>query len=494
MIDPISVDLASLNLKSLAPMLVAVVGALIILCIDLVNRNLHKSLYVMLTILFLIVDLGVLLGYSGATKGFFDLMLVDGISILAQLIIIIASGLFILLALSQQRFHEYRYPEYFSLFLFMVAGFQFMVSSDNLILIFVGLETASMALYTIIAMHNREKSLEAAIKYFTMGALAAGCFAFGIMIFYAVTGSMEISQINAILVENNFEPFLPVLLGVIFVFVALGFKLSLVPFHIWAPDVYEGSSAAMAGYMSVVPKLAAFVVALRFFTIFVNAEIFWVEMVLYATVVITMTLPNMIALVQTDIKRMLAYSSISHAGFVMVAILLGTTQATQGLFLYWILFLFTNLGAFSMLWVHRQKKLEGFESDHPFEKFSGLVKKSPVTASIMGLFMLSLAGVPPFSIFWGKMYLIGAAINADYLILALIMAINSAIAAYYYLKLVVYMFLKDPVTNDKVEFLGNANNTLKTVIGVSALVTILAIFFINPLLEHISYFVQTSGF
>lgn len=494
MVEPISIDLVSLNLTSLAPMLVAVMGALIILCIDLINRNLHKSFYVMLTVLFLIVDLGAVLGYSGSTKGFFDLMLVDGISILSQIIIIVASALFILLALSQQRFHEYRYPEYFALFLFMIAGFQFMVSSDNLILIFVGLETASMALYTMIAMHNRDKSLEAAIKYFTMGALAAGCFAFGVMIFYAITGSMELSQINTVLVENNFEPFIPVLLGVIFMLVALGFKLSLVPFHIWAPDVYEGSSSAMAGYMSIVPKIAAFVVALRFFEIFVSANILWVEVILYAMVVITMTLPNMIALVQDDIKRMLAYSSISHAGFVMAAILLGTTQATQGLFLYWSLFLFTNLGAFAMLWVHRQKRLEGFATDHPFEKFSGLVKKSPMTASIMGLFMLSLAGIPPFSLFWGKMYLIGSAINADYIILALIMAVNSAIAAYYYLKLVVFMFLKDPVANDNVSFLGNANNTLKTVIGVSALVTILAIFFINPLLEVISYYVQTSGF
>ncbi|MEJ5167906.1 MAG: NADH-quinone oxidoreductase subunit NuoN [Arcobacteraceae bacterium] len=494
MVEPISIDLVSLNLTSLAPMLVAVVGALIILCIDLINRNLHKSFYVMLTVLFLIVDLGAVLGYSGSTKGFFDLMLVDGISILSQIIIIVASGLFILLALSQQRFHEYRYPEYFALFLFMIAGFQFMVSSDNLILIFVGLETASMALYTMIAMHNRDKSLEAAIKYFTMGALAAGCFAFGVMIFYAITGSMELSQINTVLVENNFEPFIPILLGVIFMLVALGFKLSLVPFHIWAPDVYEGSSSAMAGYMSIVPKIAAFVVALRFFEIFVSADILWVEVILYAMVVVTMTLPNMIALVQDDIKRMLAYSSISHAGFVMAAILLGTTQATQGLFLYWSLFLFTNLGAFAMLWVHRQKQLTGFNSDHPFEKFSGLVKKSPMTASIMGLFMLSLAGIPPFSLFWGKMYLIGSAINADYIILALIMAVNSAIAAYYYLKLVVFMFLKDPVANENVSFLGNANNTLKTVIGVSALVTILAIFFINPLLEVISYYVQTSGF
>ena len=494
MITPISIDVASLNLASLAPMSIAIVGALIILCIDLMTKNLHKSLYVMLTILFLLVDLGAVLGFNGAVRGFFDIMLMDGIAILAQTIIIVASALFILLALSQQRFHEYRYPEYFALFLFMVAGFQFMVASDNLILIFVGLETASMSLYTLIAMHNRDKSTEAAIKYFTMGALAAGFFAFGSMIFYALTGSVELSQISQTLVATNFDNMPIILVGVVFMLGALGFKLSLVPFHIWAPDVYEGSSSAMAGYMSIVPKIAAFIVALRFFEIFLAADIIWVEYVLYAVVVITITVPNMIALVQKDVKRMLAYSSISHAGFVMGAVLVGTTQATQGLFLYWALFMFTNLGAFAMLWINRTKNDHGFQSDHPFEKFSGLIKISPVSAAIMGLFMLSLAGVPPFSLFWGKMYLIGAAVNGDYLILALIMAINSGIAIYYYLKLIVYMFFHEPVNDDRIQFMGNSNNTLRTVIGVSAMATVGSIIFIEPLLEVISYYVQISGY
>ena len=494
MIPEISVDLVSLNLPSLVPMLIAIVGALVILCIDLFHRELHKSFYVMLTVLFLVVDLGAVIGYNSAVRGFFDLMLMDGIAILSQIIILGGSILFILLALSQKRFHEYRYPEYFALFLFMIAGFQFMVATDNLILIFVGLETASMALYTLIAMHNRDKSTEAAIKYFTMGALAAAFFAFGSMIFYAITGSVELGIIAQSLVDSNFEPYGFVLIGLVFILAALGFKLTLVPFQTWAPDVYEGSSSAMAGFISIVPKIAGFVVALRFFEIFIGANNAWIEAVLYGIVVITITLPNMIALTQNDVKRMLAYSSISHAGFVMGAILIGTTQATQAIFLYWALFTFTNLGAFAMLWVNRTKNSHGFASDHPFEKFAGLVKISPVTASIMGLFMLSNAGIPPFALFWGKMYMLGAAVNAGYIVLALIMALNSAIAAYYYLKLIVYMFLKERTYDDRIEFMGNANNTLKTVVGISAVVTIASIFFINPILEAISYYVQSSGF
>jgi NADH-quinone oxidoreductase subunit N len=494
MINPISINMQDLNIISIAPMMVAIAGALIILCIDLFTKELHKSFYVMLTILFLVVDLGIVLGYNGAVKGFFDVMLVDGIAILSQAIIIVASGFFVLLALSQQRFHEYRYPEYFALFLFMVAGFQFMVSSDNLILIFIGLETASMSLYPLIAMHNRDRSTEAAIKYFTMGALAAGFFAFGSMIFYALTGSVELGQISQILVASNFENMPIILLGVVFMIGALGFKITLVPFHIWAPDVYEGSTSAMAGFMSIVPKIAAFVVALRFFDIFLSADIVWVEYALYGIVVITITVPNIIALLQTDVKRMLAYSSISHAGFVMGAILLGTSQATQAIFLYWIMFMFTNIGSFSMLWINRAKNKHGIISDHPFEEFSGLIKISPFFATVMGLFMLSLAGVPPFSLFWGKMYLLSSAVNSGYIVLALIMALNSAIAAFYYLKLIVFMFFHEPTNDDRIQFMGNANNTLRTVVGISAVVTIGSVFFVDSILQMIATLVQVSGY
>jgi len=445
--EPIKVSLESLNLATLYPMLIAV--ALVILIVDLIKENLHKSLYVMLSILFLLLDLGALIGLQVNTRGFFDVVLVDGIAFLSQIIIVVASMLFIPLALTSKRFHEFSLPEFFALFLFMVAGFQFMVASDNLIMIFVGLETASLALYTLIALHNRKKSFEAAIKYFTMGALAASFFAFGAALLYGLTGSVEIYKIAEVLVERGFEPIWVVLAAVAFLIAALGFKLSMVPFHTWTPDVYEGASAALAGYMSVVPKIAGFVVAMRLFEFLIHSDVTWVRDVLYLAVVVTMTFANIVALVQEDVKRMLAYSSISHAGFVMAAIMIGTTQANVGLFLYWILFLFTNLGAFTMLWISRHKSNIWHDRfDHPYEKFSGLVQIMPMAATIMAIFMLSLAGVPPFSLFWGKLYIMGAAVNAGYIVLAVIMAINSAISAYYYLKLIVYMFMRDPINAD----------------------------------------------
>ncbi|HEX5710718.1 MAG TPA: NADH-quinone oxidoreductase subunit NuoN [Sulfuricurvum sp.] len=501
MLEPVTISLASLNIMTLAPMLIAIVGALTILCIDLVKGGLHKSLYVMVSLLFLLLDLGAIIDFGngflkhGTILGMFDVMLIDGLAILSQIIIVAGSMLFIPLALTSKRFHEYNYPEYFALFLFMIAGFQFMVATDNLILIFVGLETASLALYTLIALHNRSKSFEAAVKYFTMGALAAGFFAFGSMIFYAITGSVEIHQIAVTLAEDQYTNIGFVLLGVVFMLAAIGFKVSMVPFHTWTPDVYEGSSAALAGYMSIVPKIAGFVVAMRLFEFLVHSGVVWLQVTLYVAVVITMTASNIWALVQSDVKRMLAYSSISHAGFVMAAILIGSTQSNTALFLYWALFSFTNLGAFSMLWVSRQKNLiAGQSSDHPYEKFAGLVKTMPMAAIMMALFMLSLAGIPPFGLFWGKMYMIGSAVSAGYIVLALIMALNSAIAAYYYLKLIVFMFMKEPVSEYQKYYLTNASLSLKTIIGIAAVGTIFAVFAVNPLLKVITLFVYNSGY
>ncbi len=496
MFEPIKVSLESLNLVTLAPMLIAIAGGLVILILDLINSKLHKSLYVMLTILILIVDFGATIGLNVNERGFFDVMLIDGISIISQLLIIVASILFTPLALTSKRFHEYSYPEFFALFLFMVAGFQFMVASDNLILIFVGLETASLSLYTLIALHNRSNSYEAAVKYFTMGALAAGFFAMGSAVVYGLTGSIELYQVAQVLSARLGETgIMAAILGSsVLLMVTLAFKLSLFPFHTWAPDVYEGASAPLAGYMAIVPKIAAFVVAIRIFGMYIDLGIEWVRVMILILAIVTMTLANVMALVQEDVKRMLAYSSISHAGFIMAALALDTTEGTTSIFLYYALFMFTNLGAFAMLWISRHKVRRFDERyDHPYSKFSGLVQIMPMGAVIMALFMLSLAGVPPFSVFWGKIYVMQAAVNAGYVWLAIVMGLNSAIAAYYYLKLIVYMFLKDPVKDVDIVYY-NLSKPLMVVIGLAATATIAAIFYVQPLVSYLYYMISASGY
>ena len=496
MLQPINVSLESLNLITLAPMLVAIAGGLIILILDLINKNLHKSLYVMLTILILVIDFGATLGLNVNERGFFDVMLIDGVSIVSQLLIIVASIIFTPLALTSKRFHEYSYPEFFALFLFMVAGFQFMVASDNLILIFVGLETASLSLYTLIALHNRSNSYEAAVKYFTMGALAAGFFAMGSAVIYALTGSVELYRVADVLAARMNEAGLMIAIfgSSVLLLVAFAFKLSLFPFHTWAPDVYEGASAPLAGYMSVVPKVAAFVVSIRIFGMYIDLGVEWVRVIILVLAVLTMTLANLMALVQQDVKRMLAYSSISHAGFIIAALALDTTEGTTAIFFYYALFMFTNLGAFTLLWISRHK-VRRFDAryDHPYEKFAGLISIRPVGAVIMAVFMLSLAGVPPFSVFWGKIYVMQAAVNSGYVWLAIVMGLNSAIAAYYYLKLVVYMFLKEPVKDvDTVHY--NSSKPLMAVVGFATIATVAAIFYVQPLVSYIYYMISASGY
>ncbi len=492
--EPVKFDLVALNLNTIMPMLITLGGALFILIIDLFKK-LDKQFYVTVSMATMLLAIYAIFQINSAGRGFFDVMLVDGVAVISQLIILGASVLFMPLALTGFRFREFKFAEYFAFFLFMIAGFQFMVSTDNLILIFLGLETGSLALYALIAMHNRQKSLESALKYFTMGAFAAGLFAFGSMIFYGITGSVEIGQMKTVIEGNNFSNMPLILLGTAFMIAALGFKLSIVPFHTWTPDVYEGASAPLAGYMSIVPKIAGFVVALRFFDFLAMADDGVVQTLLWIAAVATMTIGNILALVQDGVKRMLAYSSVSHAGFVMTAILMGTTQAHVGMFLYWTLFLFTNLGAFAMLWISRHpSKQFDIRYDHPFTKFSGMVKINPVAAVMMAIFMLSLAGIPPFAVYWGKLYLIGAAINSDHLYLALIMAINSAIAVYYYLKLVVFMFLKDPSQNDGTIYNMNGTFPLRLVLIVAAVFVIASIATIEPLSAFIQTHVVASGF
>lgn len=494
--DLIFIDIDQLNLASVASMFSLIVFALFILCIGTFKKDLSRTFYTVFCLIAIMLNAGIVIDHNILSMGFFDLMLIDGISVISQIVILTASSLFIPLALSTKPFFEYKVSEFYALFLFMIAGFEFMVSSNNLILIFIGLETSSLALYTLIALHNKIRSIEAAIKYFTMGALGAGFFVFGAAMFYMTTGSTEINVIGEVIQESGLQNSMIATLGCIFMFSAIGFKLSLIPFHTWVPDVYEGTNAPLAGYMSVVPKVAGFIVALRLFESLSHSQIAWVDEMLYISAILTMSLANIMALVQRDVKRMLAFSSIAHAGFVLCAIVVGTSQSNTALFFYWIMFLFANLGAFSMLWVARCDDTVCWDRrfKHPFDKFAGLIKTLPSYAVIMAIFMVALAGIPPFSVFWGKMYLISAAIAEGHIFLAVVMAINSALAIYYYLKLVVYMFLKEPIVSDKNLYIANTSSALKVIVGFAVITTAGAIFMIDFLLEFIASFVLASGF
>ena len=270
---PINIDFAALNLSSLTPIFITLFGALFLLVLDLI-KPFNKSFNTLFSMTVTITALFALLNMSVGQKGYFGLLTFDSLTLLSQIIILIASTIFIPLGLTSKRFHEFEMPEFYSLFLFVVAGFQIMVSTTNFALIFVGLETSSLALYTLIAMHNRDRSVEGAIKYFTMGSLAAGFFAFGIALFYLASGSLDITIGLSNIDSGGYMNYSALLLGLAFILAAFAFKLSIVPLHTWTPDVYEGASAPLAGYMSIVPKMAGLVIMIRLFETLVQMDSF----------------------------------------------------------------------------------------------------------------------------------------------------------------------------------------------------------------------------
>ena len=589
-----------LNLASIAPMAILGGFALLMLAVSLFARTLSYKFYAVITILALALGFGLVFGYNSGIRGLFDVMLVDGIATLSMLIMLAGSIFFIFLSLGARSAHEYHTAEFFVLFLFVLVGYEFMVASESLMMILVGLETGSLALYTLIALHNRARSVEAALKYFIMGALGSGFFAFGAAMFFLSTGSMEISNIAQIAKSSNLQTSILLFAACSFMIVSIGFKLSLIPFHTWTPDVYEGASSAMAGFMSVVPKIAGFVVAIRLFEALQSIGVQWLSIVLYAVAVLTMSLANLMALVQRDVKRMLAFSSISNAGFVLCAIVIGSTQANAALFTYWILYAVANLGAFAFIWCVRQRRarslnlkfktqspalnlnakgedegnfisnaklsfLQNHELDsadelnlgangenlacgersfkaseqnskasgpnlkaielcaeatlfgtktcepgaeicaqsskftarfeHPFEKFDGLIRTHPLFALCAAIFMLSLAGIPPFSVFWGKMYLLSAAVNSGYFALAVIMAVNSALALYYYLRLIVRMFLHEPRKDAELDgSLSAVSVQIKFAVVLASVACVLAPFLVKFLTGAVNNFVFLSGY
>lgn len=593
-----------LNLASIAPMAILGGFALLMLAVSLFARTLSYKFYAVITILALALGFGLVFGYNSGIRGLFDVMLVDGIATLSMLIMLAGSIFFIFLSLGARSAHEYHTAEFFVLFLFVLVGYEFMVASESLMMILVGLETGSLALYTLIALHNRARSIEAALKYFIMGALGSGFFAFGAAMFFLSTGSMEISNIAQIAKSSNLQTSILLFAACSFMIVSIGFKLSLIPFHTWTPDVYEGASSAMAGFMSVVPKIAGFVVAIRLFEALGSIGMQWLNIVLYAVAVATMSLANLMALVQRDIKRMLAFSSVSHAGFVLCAIVIGSTQANAALFTYWILYAVANLGAFAFIWCVRQRRARslnlkfktqspalnlnangessisnpkpafsqnhepsfagelnlgangqisacaewsvkaseqnfkvgeqnfkeneqnfkasepgaevipfGTETcepgaeiceqssnfaarfEHPFEKFDGLIRTHPLFALCAAIFMLSLAGIPPFSVFWGKMYLLSAAVNSGYFALAVIMAVNSALALYYYLRLIVRMFLHEPRKDAELDgSLSAVSVQIKFAVVLASVACVLAPFLVKFLTGAVNNFVFLSGY
>ena len=332
--------------------------------------------------------------------------------------------------------------EYYALLLFAQAGMAILAQGMDLVTLFVGLELMALSFYVMVGfLRDQKRSNEAAIKYLILGAFSSGLLAYGFSILYGMSGSTLLRNIAAAVAErsaaNPTDPML--ILALITVSVGLLFKISAVPFHMWAPDAYEGAPTPITAHVSVASKAASFALLLRMFLVpFLDAHALWVPL-LGAVALATMTLGNIAAVTQTNLKRLLAYSSISHAGYILLGLVALNETGLQGVSFYLLAYAVMNFGAFALITAMRRDN----EAAEEIEDLSGLVSRHPGYAVLMLIFLLSLAGIPPLAGFYGKYFIFLALLEAEMYMLAIFAALYVAVAAYYYFRIVKVMFLVD---------------------------------------------------
>ncbi len=430
----------TLNLVALLPQIILVVAALVVLMLDLGLRD--KRPLAWLSFLAVAGALAAVLFVRPASPDFQGMALADGLGLVAAAAVLIAAGLAILLAGERAADFTARRGAYFALLLLASAGMLAMAQGADFLTIFLGLEIFSLALYILVGFNRKDlRSGEAALKYFLLGAFASAFFLYGIALIYGATGSTNLAAIRQAIaplsVSLPFAPLLPVGIGLLLV--GYGFKVAMVPFQMWTPDVYQGAPTPVTAFMSVATKTAAFVSLIRVLAAIITHDRPWL-LALAGLAVLTMTIGNLAALRQTSLKRMLAYSSIAHAGYVLVGLAAGNQRGIEGVLYYLLAYTFMNLGAFAVLLAVQRRD----ENDVAGERMVGLAGRQPILAVLMAVFMFSLAGIPPLAGFFGKLYVFSGAVDAGLIWLAIIAVINSAIGAYYYLRVTVSMFMADP--------------------------------------------------
>ena len=376
---------------------------------------------------------------------FSNLLIVDGFGTYFRILVLCIGILAVLSSYMYLEREQAETGEYHALILFSIMGQCVMVTANDLIMIFIGLEISSIATYILAGyLRNDKRNNEAALKYFLLGSFATGFFLYGIAIIYGLTGTTQLAAIRSSL--NTPETSLMVAgVAAALMFVGLCFKVSGAPFQVWAPDVYQGAPAPVSAFMATGPKAAAFAIFLRIFlTAFDRIAVSWAPVV-WACALASMTIGNFAALTQNNLKRMLAYSSIAHAGYILVALASNSEIGTAAAMFYLGAYALMNLGAFAVIVYISGKG----ETNLRLEDLAGLGRKQPFTAAMMTVFLLSLIGVPLTGGFFGKFYIFRAALDAHLTWLAVLGLLNSAVAAYYYLRLLVVMYMHEPgeVTN-----------------------------------------------
>jgi NADH-quinone oxidoreductase subunit N len=452
------------NLEPVMPELFMTVLALVLLLADLFLFK-KKGVLAALSILGVGVVAFTLIGSSGSTFG--GMFISDGYSSFFKIIFFINLILSVLISIKYIGIERVNFGEYYSLIVLSTLGMMVMASAADLIVLYLGLELMALSTYILAGFIRHDiKSNEAALKYFLLGAFSSAFLLYGISLIYGLTGTTDIRAIASYITEKGLVGNPALSLSMTLFAVAFGFKIAAVPFHMWAPDAYEGAPTSITAFMSVGPKAAGFAVLGRVLMIaFATLKFEWI-LILIPLSILSMAVGNIVALAQTNIKRMLAYSSIAHAGYALIGIIAANRDGLASMMNYLMIYAFMNMGAFAVIIMLRT---EGFKGD-TITDYEGLAKTHPFLSALMLIFMFSLTGIPPTAGFIGKLYVFMSAINAGYTWLVLVAVVFSVISAYFYLRIVMYMYMREP----KVEVATSKSGTLGVALGVTA-VMVLAI-------------------
>jgi NADH-quinone oxidoreductase subunit N len=442
------------NLQSLPhflPELSLTAGILLVVLGDIVFKQARNFLNPLLCLLTLGAAAWFAVNGAGEEASLFQGMIaIDGFASFFRIYLLLASTLVLLASLGSVEFSGQHRGEFFMMLLVVTLGTLLLASSTHLAMLYLSLELVSLTSYLMVGyLKNDRLSNEAALKYLLFGAVSSGAMLFGFSLLYGLTGSLHFSAIRNSLIVTSGQGIsdLTILIILFLILAGFGFKTATVPFHFWCPDVYAGAPTPVTAFLSVAPKAAGFAILIRFFfgglaqgsncQWAILSHVNW-PIVLIVISVLTMTLGNIAAITQNNLKRMLAYSSIAHAGYILMGSVVLTGMGLKSMLIYLFIYLFMNLGAFLVL-IIIYNNLKSFE----LEDYRGLIKASPYLTIIMSIFMLSLIGIPPFAGFLGKLFIFGAVIDKGIYWFAVVGTLNAAIAAYYYMRVIKAMFMEE---------------------------------------------------
>jgi NADH-quinone oxidoreductase subunit N len=405
--------------------------------------------------------------------------IVDQFARFMKWLVILGSALAIIMSMNYNEREGINRFEYPVLILFAALGMLLMISASDLISLYVGLELQSLSLYVIAAFRrDSTKSSEAGLKYFVLGALSSGMLLYGASLIYGFSGTTRFDVLAALFTGPNAEPGVGIIVGLVFLMAGLAFKVSAVPFHMWTPDVYEGAPTPVTAFFAVAPKIAAIALLVRTM-VGPFGELFaqWQQIIIFISIA-SMLLGAFAAIWQTNIKRLMAYSSIGHVGFALVGLAAGSEEGIRGIGVYMAIYLAMNVGTFCCILSMRRQGLlvEGIND------LAGLARNHPMMAAAMAIFMFSMAGIPPLAGFFGKLYVFMAAVNEGLYVLAIIGVLTSVVGAYYYLRIVKIMYFDEPAE----AFDRTAGREVGAIMTVAGLFTLLFFIFPSPIVNAAS--------